>query len=361
MLRKSYHMKMNKKLLELYSDYIISSFGQITATGLSRALSGTITHERVTRFLSEEELDSKKLWKLVKPVVREQEREDGVIIVDDTIEKKPHTTESELVCWHHDHQTNRSVKGINLINYIYNVGEISLPIGFDVVKKPIEFCELKTRKQKRQATISKNELTRDYLQVCQQNQIKYKYVLADSWFSSKENMIWIHQHLKKHFIMALKSNRTVALSKEEKQQGKFVRIDSLSWSEQSPVKAWLKGLEFPILLHRQVFTNKDGSTGILYLACSDLTCNASDIETIYQKRWKVEVFHKTLKSNTGLAKSPTKSTRTQTNQIFMSIYAAFQLECLSLKHQMNHFALRSRIYIQALQHAMFELHSLKNA
>jgi hypothetical protein len=77
-----------------------------------------------------------------------------------------------------------------------------------VVKKPVEFCELKTRKQKRQATISIQELTRDYLQVCQQNQIKYKYVLADSWFSSKENMIWIHQHLKKHFMMALKSNRT---------------------------------------------------------------------------------------------------------------------------------------------------------
>ena len=151
------------------------------------------------------------------------------------------------------------------------------------------------------------------------------------------------------------------MSEEEKQQGNFTRIDSLSWSEQSPVKAWLKGLDFPILLHRQVFKNKDGSTGILYLACSDLTCNASNIETIYQKRWKVEVFHKTLKSNTGLAKSPTKCIRTQTNHIFMSIYAAFQLECLSLKHKMNHFALRSRIYIQALQHAMFELQSLKSA
>ena len=89
MLRKSYHIEMNKKLLELYSDYLISSFGQTTAR-LSRALSGAITHDKVTRFLSEEKLDSKKLWKLVKPVVREKEQEDGVIIVDDTIEKKPH-------------------------------------------------------------------------------------------------------------------------------------------------------------------------------------------------------------------------------------------------------------------------------
>ena len=352
---------MNKKLLELYSDYIISSFGQITATGLSKALSGDITHDKVTRFLSTEEFDSKKLWKLVKPVVREQEREEAVIIVDDTIEQKPHTKESELVCWHHDHKSNRAVKGINLVNYIYSTGYVNIPIGFDVVRKPIEFCSLKTQKRKRKATITKNELTRNHLKICQQNQIKYRYVLADSWFASKENMIWIKQQLKKHFIMALKSNRTVALSEEEKQEGKFTRIDSLYWSKPEPVKAWLKGLEFPVVLHRQVFTNQDGSTGTLYLACSDLTCNASNIEAIYQKRWKVEVFHKTLKSNTGLAKSPTRCVRTQINHIFMSIYAAFQLECLSLKHKMNHFALRSRIYIQALKHAMLELHSLKSA
>ncbi|MBE9170821.1 transposase [Pleurocapsales cyanobacterium LEGE 06147] len=161
--------------------------------------------------------------------------------------------------------------------------------------------------------------------------------------------------------MALKSNRTVALSEEDKKQGIFSRIDSLNWSKQKPVRGWLKGLNFPVLIHRQVFTNKDGSTGILYLACSDLSCNISQIEAIYQKRWKVEVFHKTLKSNTGLAKSPTKCIRTQSNHIFMSIYAAFQLECLKLKHKMNHFALRNRIYVKALPQAMSELHLLKSA
>ena len=352
---------MDKKLLELYGDYIISSFGQITATGLSRALEGSISHDKITRFLSAEDLESKQLWQLVKPAVRKYEQEDGVLIVDDTIEKKPHTKESELVCWHHDHQENRSVKGINLINYVYSVGDVSLPVGFNVVKKPIKFCELKTKKEKRKATVTKNELTRNQLKICQQNQLKYKYVLADSWFSSKENMTFICHDLKKHFIMALKSNRTIAKSEKDKQQGYFTRIDELNWSEQVSVRGWLKGVDFPVLIHRQVFTNKDGSTGILYLACSDLSCNVPEIEAIYQKRWKVEVFHKTLKSNTGLAKSPTKSIRTQTNHIFMSIYAAFQLECLKLKHKMNHFALRSSLYVKALQQAMFQLHLLKSA
>lgn len=352
---------MKKELMELYSDYLISSFNEVTATGLSKALKGNISHDKVTRFLSEEDFDSKQLWQLVKPVIRTQEQEDGVLIFDDTIEQKPHTKESELICWHHDHTKNRSVKGINILNCVYGIKDITLPVGFELIKKSIEFCEIKTKKKKRRNTVTKNELLRKQLIICQKNELKYKYVLTDSWFAAKENMDFIRIKLGKHFIMALKNNRTVAISEQGKKQGHFIKINELEWSQKKPKLVWLKAVEFPILLNRQIFTNKDGSIGILYLACSDLDCNGTEIETIYQKRWKVEVFHKTLKSNTSLANSPTKCIRTQCNHIFMSIYAAFQLECLKIKHKMNHFALRSRIYIKALQNAMNELQILKAA
>jgi hypothetical protein len=39
---------MNKNTLELYSDYLISSFNYTTATGLSLALDGQISHDAVT-------------------------------------------------------------------------------------------------------------------------------------------------------------------------------------------------------------------------------------------------------------------------------------------------------------------------
>ena len=179
-------------------------------------------------------------------------------------------------------------------------------------------------------------------------------------FSSKENMEVIHENSGKHFIMALKSNRNIALSEEDKKQGNFIRIDELLWLENNLVRGWIKGIDFPILLHPQVFTNKDDSTGIVYLACSDLTLDKVTLETIYQKRWKVKVFHKILKSNTALAKSPTKCIRTQSNRIFISIYSPFQLEFLKLKHKVNHF-LGGRLYIKALRTAINELNLLKNA
>jgi hypothetical protein len=41
------------------------------------------------------------------------------------------------------------------------------------------------------------------LKVCCQNQLKWRYALADSWFSSSDYMIDIHATLEKQFIFAL--------------------------------------------------------------------------------------------------------------------------------------------------------------
>ena len=350
---------MNTELLEIYSDYLLSSFGQTTATGLSNLLDGALSHDQVTRFLNRDDYDSKTLWQHVKKTVREMEREDGVLIFDDTIQEKPYTDENEMVCWHFDHTKGRSVKGINILNCLYHVGGVSLPVAFELVRKPYLYSDLATKKVKRKSEETKNEMLRRMLKTCRQNQLKYRYVLADSWFSAQENLSFVRHDLGKHFVVALKSNRTVALTLDDKQQGRFIRIDQLSWTEQEPIQAWLKGLDFPVLLSRQVFTNKDGSTGILYLACSDLDCDPAAIQTIYQKRWKVEVFHKTLKSNAALAKSPTQRVRTQGNHVFLSIYAAFRLECLAIKHKLNHFALRAKLYLKAVRLAFDELQTLK--
>ncbi len=51
---------MKQQLKEPYSDYLISSFNQVTATGLSSALKGNVSHDQVTRFLSGEEMTNKQ-------------------------------------------------------------------------------------------------------------------------------------------------------------------------------------------------------------------------------------------------------------------------------------------------------------
>jgi Transposase DDE domain len=349
-----------KNELELYTDYLISRSGFTTATGLSETLDGAVSHDQITRRLSERLYTSKDLWQEVKPTVREIEKEDGVLIFDDTINEKAWTDENEIMCWHYDHCKRRSVRGINLLNALYHAGEVSIPVAFEVIRKPFQFCDLKTRKIKRCSEVTKNELLREMLGTCVANNLKFRYVLMDIWFASQENFAEIVKK-GKHFIAALKSNRLVALSEQDRQAGRFVSVESLPLTDQQAVRGWLKGFDSEVLIARRIFTNEDGSTGILNLVCSDMTLTGEQITTLYKKRWKVEEFHKSLKSNAGLGKSPTRTVMTQNNHVFLSIAAVFKLECLKIKHKLNHFALRAKIWIKANQLAFSELQNLKAA
>ena len=95
--------------------------------------------------------------------------------------------------------------------------------------------------------------------------------------------------------------------------------------------------------------------------CSDLTCDYDAVTTTYKKRWQVEVFHKSLKSNASLAKSPTRTLRTQSNHVFMAIYATFKLECLSITNKLNSFALCRKLLINASRTAYAQLQLLRAA
>ncbi len=96
----------------------------------------------------------------------------------------------------------------------------------------------------------------------------------------------------------------------------------------------------------------------VFCISSDIKLTYDEITTIYKKRWNVEVFHKSINSNTSLAKSPTRTVTTQSNHVFASILAAFKLELLKIKHHTNHFALKTKLYLKALQASFLELRKL---
>ena len=149
---------MKTDYLELYTDYLISSNGYTTATGLSDMMDNEVSHDQITRFLLKNEFNSKDLWKEVKPTVREVESEEACLIFDDTIQEKKWTKESEMNCYHFDHTVGKTVKGINLLNALYYSNEVSIPVAFEIVKKPIRYSDLKTRKERRRSDTTKNRL-----------------------------------------------------------------------------------------------------------------------------------------------------------------------------------------------------------
>jgi hypothetical protein len=350
---------MDKQLLDLYTDYLLASFGATTATGLARLMDGTISHDQITRFLAKRSFTSADLWLLVKPTLRQLQHPDGVLIIDDSIEEKPYTDESELICWHFDHSKDRTVKGINFVSTLYAVNDVVLPVAVALVTKTETVIDKKTGKEKNKSALSKNEHYRSMLRACVKNDIPFRYVLNDIWFAAAENMKLIKQELKKDFVMPLKANRKVALSREEQQRGKDQAVGTLALEPGVVREVWLEGVDFPLVLGKQVFTNGDGSTGILYLVSSDTTLEFEQLTTLYQKRWKVEEYHKSLKSNLALTKSPTRTTVTQSNHLFCSLFAFVKLELLRVKTSSNHFALKTKLYMAALRTAFEQLQTLE--
>jgi len=193
------------------------------------------------------------------------------------------------------------------------------------------------------------------------NQIPFKYALNDIWFASAENMNFVKITLEKEFVMPLKGNRKVATSAEAKPNGRYQSVDPLELEPMKPVTVYREGVEFALLLVKQVFTNEDGSTGILYLVTSDTTLEGNGITTIYQKRWNVEPYHKSLKQNASLEKSPTQTVATQTNHFFAALCGYIKLELLKDDTKLNHFALKSKLYLRAIQSAYAALRELHPA
>jgi hypothetical protein len=74
------------------------------------------SHDQIIRFLVKERYGQKEYWQTIKPIIREVERDDGAILIDDTLEEKPYTDENEIVCYHYDHTDGKTVKGINIFS-----------------------------------------------------------------------------------------------------------------------------------------------------------------------------------------------------------------------------------------------------
>jgi len=350
---------MINKLLDIYSDYLICQNKYATATGLSDLLSGDINHDKITKYLNSTDLGSKELWKYNKPEIRKhQTAKGGVLILDDSIEEKPYTDENEIVAWHHSHAKGIYVKGINILSCLVVYNDTVLPFGYEIIKKDVSFSDIETRKIKRKSSSSKNERFRALIKQSVDNQVTFDHILTDNWFGSKENMEFINK-LGKKFIIGIKSNRTVALSGKDKKLSKFQQVSSLNMKDGESKKVWLKGVSFPILLIKKVFINEDGSTGVLYLASNDIEHNAAYLYQIYQKRWKIEEYHKSIKENASLAKSPTKRVRSQANHIFASIIAFCKLEVIKVATATNHFAIKYKLLVAANIASMNELENLR--
>jgi len=199
--------------------------------------------------------DDKRLWKSIKPFLRDYENEDsGCILIDDMLMDKPWTKTNDIVCWHYDHVSQRMVKGILMLNFHYtDASGISIPLGYEIITKTEEKWSDEYQKKIKKSLYSKNEIMQDKLQILHQyNKVKYKYILFDKWFASIKNLVFIEEELKKKFVCPIKSNRKIALTLEERNKGKYVNISTIDIEGSSSRLIYLEGYENHLRVIKQV-------------------------------------------------------------------------------------------------------------
>jgi hypothetical protein len=220
---------INKNIEEIYINFSISSFQKIEMTKLAQITQ--YSHDIFTKnlLLNDELDDDRKLWKSIKPFLRDYENEDsGSILIDDMLIHKPYTKVNDIVCWHYDHVSQRMAKGILMLNFHYSDDSgISIPLGYEIISKSEDKWSEKYQKYIKKSMFTKNEIMQDKLRILHyNNNLKYRYVLFDKWFASIKNLIFIEEELKKKFVCPIKSNRKIALTLEDRNNKNYANISS---------------------------------------------------------------------------------------------------------------------------------------
>lgn len=336
---------------DIYIDYLITQNGQSTATACSELIDNDIKHDAFTRMLSVKDYDSKFVWAENKSTIRKVEDTDGVLILDNSICHKPHSKLNEIICYHYDHAEGRAVRGINLLTAMVKYGDASFPVGYEIVKKDqigVKKNEKGQEKMRFYSRYTLNALARRLVKQALHNGVKFKYILGDRWFASKENILYF-QKQKCKFILGIPSNRLVAINRKDAKANTYSRLDKLGLNAGEARKVYVKNISSPVVVTRKVFKDGDAIQGELYLVTNDLTLSGDYAYHAYQRRWDIETYHRSLKQNTSLTKSPTSTQKTQANHIGLSLLAYSRLEQLKSIQNNNHYAIKRKLLIAANQ------------
>ena len=313
---------------EKYVDFLLTTNKQASGKAFSRVFDGQIAHDQITRLLNKTNtFSSVSLWQYTKPLCREASAEDNVIIFDDSLVAKPDTKENEVVMYHYDHSQNRFIKGICIITALYHTALLDIPVIVEAVQRQ---GDKKTNKHEKFCSM---------LEQCVNNNLTFRYVLADTWYGSIKNMAFITEKCKKDFIFPLKSNRRVKLAGSHF----YSAIADLELEAGRVYAAQLKGFEKPIYLARYEVKNGNDNPSVLYLVTSDGNLDWNSMLTCYQKRWQVELFHRSVKQNAAIGKAPLRTAKALMSHCYAAIQAFIKMELLRIKHSLAHDSLKELI------------------
>lgn len=143
--------------------------------------------------MEEKHCMSKDIWQEAKKHVTGTS---GIIISDETVLNKSRSQKVELVRWQYSGNEHDIVRGIGMLNFLW-VNDSNHVCPMDVrIYEPKEDGK------------TKNDHFREMLKIAKRREVKPEAVIADSWYSSLDNLKCIRD-LGWNWVMGLRKNRVV--------------------------------------------------------------------------------------------------------------------------------------------------------
>jgi putative transposase len=254
-------------------------------------------HDAYTRLLIRREPDPEALYREVEPLV---DKDDGVLVLDDSTLDKLYAKAIEPVHRHWSGKHKAVVRGINLLSVVWTDGDRILPLDYRVYDKPKD-------------GLTKNDHFRDLLDAAKRRGFHPGAILFDSWYSGLENLKLIRGH-GWTFLTRLKVNRRVDLDRRGYQAIAAIAIPA------GGVVVHLEGFG-PIRVFKVV--SRDGD--IEYWATNDLAMDELRRLELAERCWAVEEYHRALKQCCNVERCQARSGRAQRNHIGLAIRAFVRL------------------------------------
>lgn len=283
-----------------YCQYLLVSQINYTLTNFADH-SEKFSHDAINRYLRDERLTPRLVWENVEgQIIRTPT---GYVVFDDTVLDKDYSFAIELVRRQYSGNAHGLVKGIGVVTCIY-------------VNPEIDQFWLVDYRIYDPAGDGKSKL--DHVQemltnLHYQKQLPFRAVLMDTWYATKDMMLFIEQ-LKKYYYCPLKDNRQVDDSGGSQP---YQRVDGLSWTEYELTHGkQIKIKGFPKDHKVQCFRVEVSTHRTDWIVTNDPEADTTEAtQEVCSFRWRIEQLHREGKQLTGLERCQCRKARIQRNHI----------------------------------------------
>ena len=302
---------------------------------------------------------SLQLWNKIR-IRTDHKTEDVCLILDDTDHEKTGRM-IENIGRVHSHLRHKAVLGFKCLAMAVTDGVSQLLLDFELLGEKgkkgnygMSTKELKKRKVGKKTSsllderkvaydTSKVELAKEMIRRAIRHKLKFKYVLADSWFTNKEIVRFIHGlHVACHWLGMIKVGEK-SRTKYTVGDKQFTAPQLVKKGKKDKVKKYSRRLRCHYIQYDALFggvkvrifltrrTNHGSWNGML---TTDISLDFSKAWEIYSHRWALEVVFKDCKTHLGFGQC---QSHTFAAQIAASSICAIQYNFLSTARRFSDY------------------------